>query len=1451
MALQSFLDVEAREDSDEEEWSSDESECLQRFIAKDRVGIEEDDADPGQTRRPLKRRRIPPAEQLFASIFARLLPEEPTPSESRTLSQDAEGSRPVAGSGTDSAETHSEPKGPLHPWAEAALRRERDNPEPFTTPQLAPPLQPPERPELELDFSKLPKRRLGSTYPHLSQQSRFIIREAWAAWAAWERDDAPESSLIRRRELASGEWIIIRHRGQHEGDVGIVYRTDRTREGRRGYWVFLVPRLASKHERLQLVEGKEGDDKERERKRKRDQKRPTRWSLRLFDHREYRTEEISKLKEKETFRYNKRTFSHGLVLRFFLETSLDPRFPVLSPESLRLFVQSRHPFILQSTLPCLEHWKFEHGEAVTVKNMPGVMSVVLEVAENEGTCRVEVGEWSQDTYSDVHVIPMRLLLKVVRPGDYVQVVAGVHVGLEGLVTQSNGAEIHIFELTSDNDNRDTQTPWQTPKGKLARIQHNMDAILHVNSVKVIPPPFTMDHGPWYDVRVVVESEKDSHYDVYHGCVGEIKRVRRTAPNKLGITVYLFRFDSSTEFEPVHLLDERTRQPLLVARPLPEYYRQYRIDPELDKMYTGRPPWFGVRVSIIKGHHKGTVAVVKDVNSQCSPTRRIKLQVELQRAGEVVNRLEWVSLKDVLEERTKKPLYLYWPVLKSSIFAPLPHDLVPERLWAPQKKQKKVKERNWDTETVEGPSVTEEPLGLLEDSVGMENNETDDDEAGDVDEQENVEIDDPWSVWNPNNESGITHSVVEAENSDNRISNESTYLWDRTAFSPSWSAGSIEYEIQAKLDGLFDSLPANLRSPSLSPLPSPSAPRIPAVPMHWFLHPKLVNMIFQVKVKSKEIFIETSMRPTGIVAMRKKGRGKEDVPNGDVVKAVPRNFGSQSLMVIVGGTEDDIGKVVRGIYYFFNQVHREESKWWMAVTVNPQFTWLRAEAPQFLDLDPEHLAIVEEPSENRKKAREAFETVRAAARTQPPEVRLPYDSANMDISRLDRILKPHKTTIPLKDWSYRKGFLPRRDSDRSAYVGFSIDALARESGSLQSCFQRLARYREAAIVGFGVTHGPNLPGHRHLRGDPAILEALLELLEILGYHCLKASADAESLLAQWAYDGHIDAIIATNTLPLALGAPVVLREILSTSNGDVEVDVYDAAVLERTTGINRAGMVLILLLSGYICPLGVTDSLAKDLAAKTNIGDMLMDAMDTWLGINQGKLEKAFYNINLELCETLETNPNRVLSRRHAKLASYFTWLWPREELALYLYNKRQRQTQLAGFAMLRGWYDIVDVARLRLWGVRHLGWEHADSSAIVRDGGLSIWQAVIASVLLSPVAEYDPEKQIIKARYLRAKILSETAMRTPRNGLKCTRFLVSLKHVGIAARLPIADKSVSLRIPDLVKRYIKEKLFIDNVVDSDDDDDMTLSASDREGSEDPGEAMMVEMVQEVKEESAE
>ena len=66
----------------------------------------------------------------------------------------------------------------------------------------------------------------------------------------------------------------------------------------------------------------------------------------------------------------------------------------------------------------------------------------------------------------------------------------------------------------------------------------------------------MDRGPWYDVNVVVCSANDAHYDRYHGRPGVVKRVRRLAPNQLGVFVYLVGLDATVQFELRHLFDER-------------------------------------------------------------------------------------------------------------------------------------------------------------------------------------------------------------------------------------------------------------------------------------------------------------------------------------------------------------------------------------------------------------------------------------------------------------------------------------------------------------------------------------------------------------------------------------------------------------------------------------------------------------------------------------------------------------------------------------------------------------------------------------------------------------------------------------------------------------------------------------------------------------------------------
>ncbi|ESK83313.1 hypothetical protein Moror_8807 [Moniliophthora roreri MCA 2997] len=123
-------------------------------------------------------------------------------------------------------------------------------------------------------------------------------------------------------------------------------------------------------------------------------------------------------------------------------------------------------------------------------------------------------------------------------------------------------------------------------------------------------------------------------------------------------VYITVLDATAEFEPQDLLDKKTKQPLLLARPLPDQYCQFHIDSDLDKMYTGHLPWFGV--------HR-----VEELGSY-----QVKVQIELDLFTAQGNTLEWVFIKDVLVVKTGQPIYAFWLILKSSIFYSSQEDLIP-------------------------------------------------------------------------------------------------------------------------------------------------------------------------------------------------------------------------------------------------------------------------------------------------------------------------------------------------------------------------------------------------------------------------------------------------------------------------------------------------------------------------------------------------------------------------------------------------------------------------------------------------------------------------------------------------------------------------------------------------------------------------------------------------------
>uniref|UniRef100_A0A0W0FCX2 Chromatin elongation factor spt5 n=1 Tax=Moniliophthora roreri TaxID=221103 RepID=A0A0W0FCX2_MONRR len=406
-------------------------------------------------------------------------------------------------------------------------------------------------------------------------------------WAAWEQDVALDNSLVTHRELAPGEWVRICERGIYHSDVGVIHSATSSPSGALGYVVLLIPCLPCENDKALIQE-------------------ITKATPTLSMKRKHMRGKVTKI-ETNMFKYKCSVYSYGLCVKFFPETSLDSCLPSLSSNLRLMFIESQHPFVVLVDLPCVDHWSFEEREVVVVCDVPSLAGAIISANREQQSCVVEFGGNSEDNklvpYSELLTVPMRKLEKVVRVGDYVNVVAGMKKGEEGLVTEKNGTNLHIFHIEPSLCELGEPSSAGNQKGKLFRAQKQSDLVVHMNSVKLGSPPFTLDHGPWFNVRVVVNTVKgvstfekkqervkvhvrDAYLHQYHGLHGQVKHVHRTGPNKLGVFVYIAVLDATTEFEPQDLLDEKTRKTLLLARPLPDQYRQFHVDPELDKMYTG-------------------------------------------------------------------------------------------------------------------------------------------------------------------------------------------------------------------------------------------------------------------------------------------------------------------------------------------------------------------------------------------------------------------------------------------------------------------------------------------------------------------------------------------------------------------------------------------------------------------------------------------------------------------------------------------------------------------------------------------------------------------------------------------------------------------------------------------------------------------------------------------------
>ncbi|KAK1218279.1 hypothetical protein PQX77_019044 [Marasmius sp. AFHP31] len=717
------------------------------------------------------------------------------------------------------------------------------------------------------------------------------IKKTWTKWAAGH-PVAPDST-VPRRQLAPGEWVEV-CTGRYKGDGGIVWRPDTTRSGATGYFILVVPRLRFPKVESQHDETVTSND--------------LALSLARPPPRLFLAENFEQGVEQEsdhTFRFQRKTFSHGLLIKFFRDISLAPT-RTLPSDLGELFLRSEHPFLRSFPLPLPEFFVFLAGDLVYLPE-DGRTGVIEQ--NNGMNCVIDFGD------DEKHIRAVELLQKVVVPGDSIRVMAGEHSGREGLVVERHASVLHIF----CRDDTRSRTAF----------------FVHINSVKICRLTFdSHDDTPWLNLDVLIVHGR------YFEMRASVKAVRLTPlRDRIKLSVYLTELSCSLDLDLDEVVEAVTRKPLLDYQPLKESQRsRFKIDESMVRMRTGRVPWLGMRVRVTGGLHKGKIGVVRDVNrsSRQSSDSGLEVSVELQVvSGGACSRTEKIEYAVVREIDSGLELARALPLTSSQDF----YKPAPTKRGGAHSVPRHNQASLAAVHSVSSPSST--PVH--------------------VSEYEDLDWDNISDPWNPYSVSPIWSSP--------------------DAVPPSSSPASPEHV----------SSPNALVVPSFSRRREPVR-SLPPAPSHWILHPNLLGVPIRVTItrgkwKKKSVFVTPTSTENGtkLLLRQKDILHAIDLPSiGKCCDRPKPNF-EQSLMVVTAGDDQHIGKFVRRISYFYDQVKSDNARWFIAGVVDRSGRQDRLTG-ELLELPPTALEIVEESKDDRDVGNALFESVRYAAKVGKPEVR---------------------------------------------------------------------------------------------------------------------------------------------------------------------------------------------------------------------------------------------------------------------------------------------------------------------------------------------------------------------------------------------------------------------------------------------------------------------------------
>ncbi|KIK56765.1 hypothetical protein GYMLUDRAFT_61807 [Collybiopsis luxurians FD-317 M1] len=755
----------------------------------------------------------------------------------------------------------------------------------------------------------------------------------------------------------AGQWVQI-SRGLHRGDIGLVIDAYHEEDSTKGVKVMVVPRLGLTDEDRPSSSSK--------------RKLTTRPPPQLFDPLKCTYNSLVRHGEKHIYTYKSWKFENGLQVKFYNPQSLSPAREI--PASLfRLFMESNDmagsedEVFEASSMPWPSFWLFVPGDRVIIHSEDGkkcgTVLTTPDCSSRYPGCEVNVDN------EGLHHVLLRHLEKNVILGEFVEVLAGVHIGKKGFVAakvdallgiclgqRTSGVDfwVHVNSVKlSAPDYFNTEIPWlnvevqlrsgpyagwtgfvqdvavnsarslsitvRLPQGQICTVGYHairerwtQRLLLDHQPLKRHQQQFNVE-VPWKEVEVLIQS---GHF---LGCRGIVKNIRVDFRGSLCLSLWVPDYNCSIDIDHSAVVERQTNQPLLDYRPL-----------EGNELREFSPiPWLGLLVDFVKGEYKGQYGAVKDVNRyQANPDlagKRSGLVLTVERYVFTPNPSSKLVKVDYDAVRTKYCLCdVFMPTVRQSFYLPH-HDY--ERLL---------------------PT----PFDL------------------------------PPSTGADTGSSTPLPSDLEKE----------------TMFTGIWSPGcptprpspSPAQEISPIASG-YETPPQSSPVPWTPASPSPSPPsRAPspvAAPLaHWILHPNLVGIPIQVDInggkldtswKKGGIYVETVIGQEGISVIFRRSSAKiVFVPYESVVSfnERPKPATEKGLMVVARNNPEHIGKLVRRVHHLYVGQKNEDNHWVMLLTVDcsgPQ----EAKGAEFLELHPNDLEFVRENPDERRYSTELLRDVR--------------------------------------------------------------------------------------------------------------------------------------------------------------------------------------------------------------------------------------------------------------------------------------------------------------------------------------------------------------------------------------------------------------------------------------------------------------------------------------------